>query len=812
MLPLADVLARLGTTGNGLGAADAAARLARDGPNEPLERGERESILALVADPLTLVLLFASIVAAIAGEIANAVMIDVLVLLSATLNLAQTWRSRHAAERLREQVAPTAIVIRDGAAREIPRRDVVAGDIVTLAAGDVVPADAVLIEGRDLHLHQATLTGESLPVEKEATGWGELEPRDAGAPYAVFLGTSVTSGIGRAVVVRTGRATLFGQVAAHLSARRPETEFERGMRQFSAFMARTIVVLVLVVAISGIALHRDPLQSMLFAVALAVGLAPEFLPMVTSVTLAAGAVRMARQKVIVKHLAAIQNFGSIDILCADKTGTLTSGVMALHASLDPIGQPSEEPLRLAAINAASQSGIHTPLDAAILAARPAPGAVKKLDEIPFDFERRMVSVVIDDGEPLLICKGAPESVLARAGGGAVASGELDHLSAEGFRVLAVATRRVPRKGRYGRDDEATLTLAGFLAFADPLLPDAAECVAALTRDGVAVKVLSGDSELVARHVCSEVGIDAERVVTGGEVDRLDDVALGALAERVAVFARLTPSQKTRIILALKGRGHVAGFLGDGINDAPSLRAADVGISVANATAVARDTAEIILLERSLSVLHTGIREGRKAFGNVMKCIFMETSSNFGNMFSMAAAALFLPFLPMLPLQIVLNNFLYDLAQVTIPTDRVDATYMRKPQRWNIATIRRFMLVAGPASSIFDFATFWVLLRLFHTGEAAFHTGWFVESLVTQTLVLLVIRTAANPLRSRPSGALVATTIATVAVAIALPYSPLAARLGFVPMPAAYFVFLAIATTTYLLIIEWVKRPAMRQEI
>jgi len=526
----------------------------------------------------------------------------------------------------------------------------------------------------------------------------------------------------------------------------------------------------------------------------------------------------------VKHLSAIQNFGSIDVLCSDKTGTLTSGNVRLTKAADPWGDDSPHVRLLGYLNSHYETGIASPLSKAVCAT-PVPGAAgyRKIDEIPFDFERRRSSIVVEeDGERVLITKGASEGMLPLVEhyerGGAVlplddaARDQVhryrDELSAQGFRLLAVAYASVPRQPAYSAADERGLTLAGFLAFEDPPLPDAKEAVASMRRDGVAVKMITGDNELVARHVCGEVGLDAARMITGEEFASTSDAALARVADQTGVFARIAPAGKSRIIVALKRAGHVVGFMGDGINDAPSLHAADVGISVATATDVARESADIILLEPGLGVLHEGIVEGRKAFGNVMKYLLMGTSSNFGNMLSMAGASVFLPFLPMLPTQILLNNFLYDLAQISIPTDHVDDSFLRKPQHWDIRLIRNFMVVIGPISSLFDFLTFYVLLRFFHAPEAEFHTGWFVESLATQTLVLFIIRTAGNPLKSRPSTPLTVTTIAIVLLATVLPFSPLGALLGFVPLPGSYFVFLGIATLVYLALVEWAKRFVM----
>lgn len=797
---------------DGLTSEEARRRLAAAGPNEPTRPRRAAALVELLGflgNPLIVILLGATVVSAVVGDATNAVIILVMIALGVVLNFVQTHRSRRAAERLRDEVGPRATVRRDGAWIDIARRDVVPGDLIRLSAGDRVPADARLLQSRDLHIHEAALTGESMPVEKDRDPHG-----------MVYLGTSVVSGTATAHVVATGPTTAFGDIAARLMDRPPETEFERGIRRFAGFIMRTVVFLVLFVVLAGAWLHRPALETLLFAIALAVGLTPEFLPMITTVTFARGAVRMAEREVIVRHLAAIEDFGSIDVLCSDKTGTLTTGEMELTASLDPAGTCADRPRALAYLNSLYETGIKSPLDAAILRKGGSADGHRKIDEVPFDFERRRVSVVVADGDGVvLIAKGAPEQMLEACVAYEVDGGERsldgaardrcrathEALSARGARVLAVARRVLSPQPAYTAEDERELVLVGYVAFSDPLVPGVAEALAELKRDGVSVKIVTGDSELVARHVCGQVGLDAERIVLGAELEGMTDAGLGVVVERTTVFARVSPAQKNRIILALKARDHVVGFLGDGINDAPSLHAADVGISVANAVDVAKDAADIILQRRDLSVLHAGILEGRKAFANVMKYLLMGTSSNFGNMFSMAGAALLLPFLPMLPVQILLNNLLYDLAQVTIPTDHVDPEFVRAPQRWNIDTIRNFTLAIGPVSSIYDFLTFWVLLSVFGAPAPLFRTGWFVESLATQTLVLFVIRTARNPLRSRPSPWLTATTLIVVAVGCLLPFTPLGQALGFVPLPAGYFVFLVTATLTYLALVELVKR-------
>ena len=815
---------------SGLTSVEATRRLAEYGPNEPAPKRRLSAAVEigrLFANPLVLILLVASAVSAWLGEDVDAGIIVAIVLLSVIVDFWQSYRSQQAADRLRASVAPTATVLRDGTFKEIPLRQLVPGDVVRLSAGDLVPADARLLDSRDLSVQQSMLTGESLPADKKASADDPPQTIGPDAPDFVFLGTSVVSGTAAAIVTATGPNTLFGDIAKRLGSRAPETEFESGLRRFSLLILRTTIALVLFILLISILVKHNALESLLFAVALGVGLTPEFLPMIATVTLTQGALRMARDKVIVKHLPAIQNLGSIDILCSDKTGTLTTGVMDVDRSLDPAGAASPRPLALASLNSRFQTGIRSPLDAAILqTAPPDRSASAKIDELPFDFERRRLSVVVTtpDDQRLLITKGAPESLLgicdaaehdgqinaldatAREASAAV----YGQLSAGGRLVLAVAYRRLEVRNSYSRDDESHMVLAGFISFTDPILSDASEVLEELRRDGVSVKILTGDNPIVARHVCRSIGLCDDQVVTGADIEGLDDGALGHVAEQGVIFARVSPAQKNRIILALKRRGHVVGFMGDGINDAPSLHAADVGISVMGAADVAREAADVILGERSLRVLHRGILAGRRASGNMMKYLLMGTSSNFGNVFSMAAASAFLPFLPMLPTQILLNNFLYDVAQITIPTDNVDESYLRLPQRWNMRVIRDFMLFIGPISSLFDFLTFFVLLRAFHAGEALFHSGWFVESLATQTLVLFVIRTMGNPFESRPSRALTITTLAITGIGVSLPWTPLGGVLEFTPLPGAYVVFLLAASAAYLALVEVAKRRLFRR--
>ena len=828
-IPLKTLFEQLQSSEQGLTEAEARKRLDKYGPNDTTGIKRSSGLvqfLRLFLNPLVAILILASIVSAILGDRVNASIIIAIVLLSNILNFVQTYSSQNAVEKLRAGVAPTATALRDGKWIETPRRNLVPGDMIRLTAGDLVPADARLVQATDLHVQQAALTGESLPVEKNADDLDAPTESFAEAHNSVFLGTSVVSGTATALVTATGRNTAFGDIAARLASRPPETEFERGIKGFGLLIMQTVFFLVLFIFLVGILGRHQPFETVFFAISLAVGLTPEFLPMITTVTLGQGALRMAKQKVIVKHLESIQNFGSIDTLCSDKTGTLTSGETQLEGHLDLFNQESDRVLLFGYLNSSYETGIKSPLDEAILQH----GSVdisgySKVGEIPFDFERRCLSVIVrHEDEPLLITKGAPESVLPLCstyeinGERKPLDGEVrakyvkmyQDLSTQGYRVLAVAYRSVAQEANYRKTDEQTMVLLGFLTFADPPKSDVAQVLQALKNDGVQVKILTGDNELVTRHVCEKVGLESSRIVLGNELDHMSDAALTHVVEQVNVFARVSPAQKNRIILALKRRKHVVGYIGDGINDAPSLHTADVGISVSTGVDVAKDAASIILLEQSLQVLHNGILEGRKAFGNVIKYLLMGTSSNFGNMFSMAGAYIFLPFLPMLPSQILLNNFLYDLSQITIPTDNVDASFIKKPQHWDISLIRKFMIFIGPISSIFDFLTFFIMLRVFYAGAVLFHTGWFVESLATQTLVLFIIRTAGNPLRSRPSRPLAITTLLIVAIGMLLPYTPLAVPLGFTPLPGLYFLFLVVMTAIYLLFVELLKRRLMRR--
>jgi Mg2+-importing ATPase len=809
----------------GLSLAQAQQQLAKCGPNV-FTRDTRHTLLrqflSRFKNPLVLVLLLASSVSAMTGEVTNFAIISGIVLLSVTLDFVQEFRANAAADKLRQSVAVRAKVQRDGHIVEIPVAEVVPGDVAVLQAGDLIPADAVVLQARDFFVNQSLLTGEAFPVEKHAAREGVSATDMQDATYAVFMGTSVIGGSATVQVMRTGSATAMGEIANSIQKPAHASSFERGTRRFGMLIMWLTVVMVLFVLLVNAWFHRPWLESFLFAVALAVGLTPELLPMVVSVTLARGAIRLAKLQMIVKRQTAIQDLGSMDVLCTDKTGTLTQAKIELACSVDPQGQDSPHVLTLAYLNSYFETGLKSPLDEAILATAPQDvSRWTKVDEIPFDFERRCVSVLIDDGDKRwLVVKGAAEEMVrlctAVEDGHAprpLLDADLHNIQAryhaletEGLRVLGIAWREVPRDHAHAMvNDESELVLAGFVAFIDPPKASAANALAQLQQAGVAIKVVTGDSDLVTRHVCEQLGIAVVGVLTGKEIEQLDNPTLQRRVLTANLFCRVNPGQKQRVIEALKAAGHVVGYMGDGINDAPSLHSADVGLSVDSAVDVAKAAADIILLKQDLSVLHAGVLEGRRTFGNIMKYIMMGTSSNFGNMFSMAGAALFLPFLPMLPTQILLNNILYDVSEVPIPLDEVDAQETALPRVLNLNFIRTFMLVIGPISSLFDFLTFYVLLRVLHAEQALFQTGWFVESLCTQVLVIFVIRTRGNPLKSKAHPALTLTSLMVVAVAIALPLSPWGAQLGFVAPPAFFYAVLAGMVLAYLCMVELAKR-------
>jgi Mg2+-importing ATPase len=830
-LPLGALLQQLGASHAGLSSAEAAARLAQYGPN--LIHGERKSALALeflrkFRNPLVIILLVASALSALTGDVASFVIIAAIVLISVTLDFVQEYRAGAAAERLRQSVAVRAKVLRDGQRIELPLAQLVPGDVALLTAGDLVPCDGRLLEARDFFVDQALLTGEAFPVEKAPADLpAETDLLSAG--NSVLLGTSVVSGTATLLICRTGQATELGEIAETLLTKAPPTAFEQGVHRFGMLIMRMTILLVLFVLLVNAFFHRPWLESFLFAVALSVGLTPELLPMIVSVTLSRGALRMAARKVIVKRLAAIHNLGSMDVLCTDKTGTLTEARIRLERHVDASGQESERVIQLAYFNSYFETGLRSPLDDAILEhTRIDVSRWRKIDEVPFDFERRRVSVLLDDGASrLLVVKGAPEDILRlsvsyEGDEGAALSAlddaareriklQFDALSREGFRVLGIASREVGIEHPHAVvGDETELVFAGFAAFLDPPKESARAALAALALDHVAVKVITGDNELVTEHICTQLGLPVTRVLSGAQIAQMSDHALTASVEQANLFCRVSPAQKNAIIRALQRRGHVVGYLGDGINDSPSLHSADIGISVDSAVDVAKAAADMILMEHDLRVLHAGVLEGRRTFGNIMKYIMMGTSSNFGNMFSMAGASLFLPFLPMLPTQILLNNLLYDVSELPIPLDRVDDDYLSHPRRWDMKFIRNFMLVIGPVSSLFDFLTFYIMLAVFHAGEMLFHTGWFIESIASQVLVIFIVRTRKNPFRSRPDPWLVACSLAVVAAAAVLPFTPAAARLGFVAPPAVFYLILAATLLFYLVAAEAMKQWFFRR--
>jgi Mg2+-importing ATPase len=780
----------------GLTRPEARRRRAAIGPNElasarPLSR--RAVLWGQLRNPLMLLLLFAAAASMATGQWLDAIIVLAIVAVSVGIGYSREYRAGLAVAHLRARVQARARVLRDGHVVSLPTHDIVPGDVVLLAAGSLVPADAVVIEATDLFVSQAVLTGESVPVEKTVV------PAAAAASLiergnCVWLGTNVRSGTARCLIVATGRDTEYGEIAQRLALRPPETEFERGTRRFGYLLTSAMLVIVLCVFVVNMLFGRPPAETFLFSVALAVGLSPELLPAILTVNLARGAQMMAARGVLVRRLNAIENLGSVDILCTDKTGTLTEGVVRLDGAYDESGAESAEVLRLALCNAALQTGLGSVLDEAILQAGAAPADLHKLAEIPYDFVRKRLSVVIADGNgALLITKGAFRQVLEACSGGpdgtplapparAAIEARFEDWSSEGVRVLALATRALPRRTSYTAGDEAGLAFRGFLAFVDRPKEGVAKTVRELGALGVGIKLITGDAKLVALHVARAVGLGTERLLSGDDLDRMHDDALWRAAEQTDLFVEVDPNQKERIILALKRTGHVVGFLGDGVNDAPAMHAADASLSVESAVDVAREAADFVLLKRDLDVIRAGIEEGRRTFANTLKYVLTTTSANLGNMISMAVASLVLPFLPLLAGQILLNNFLSDIPALGIASDRVDAELVQRPRRWSMRFIGRFMVEFGLLSSLFDFLTFGLLLWFFAAGAELFRSGWFVESLLSELLVALIVRTRRPLFRSRPGSLLLWSTVGVVVLALALPYLPLAGWLGFVPLP------------------------------
>ena len=815
----------------GLSSEEARTRLAHFGPNHFRDHAEHAvwlQFLARFRNPLVLLLLVASALSGLTGELNNFLIIAFMVLCSVTLDFVQERRASTAAASLRQSVSLRATVTRDGATAQIAATDLVPGDLVLLSAGDLVPADGRLLEAHDFFVKQAFLTGESFPVEKQAGTLAGTAGTMQDATNAVFMGTTVISGSACVRVVCTGAATAIGAISDALIQDPPPTAFEIGTQRFGMLIMRITILLVAFVLVVNALNHKPWLESLMFAIALAVGLTPELLPMVVSLTLSRGALQMAKRRVIVKRLPAIQNLGSMDVLCTDKTGTLTEARIELERHVDPTGATSERALELAYLNSFFETGLKSPLDEAILKhSNIVTSAWRKIDEVPFDFERRRVSVLLDKGNGrLLIVKGAPDDIIGLCSHyeeqGNVAQIVLDTasrapihavrvaLETEGFRVLGLAWRQVPNDHLHAAiGDEANLVFAGFAAFLDPPKASANAALNALRESGIALKIVTGDSELVTQHICTQLNIAIQGLLTGKDIDAMDDAALQARAETANLFCRVNPAQKERVIRALKAGGHVVGYLGDGINDAPSLHSADVSLSVDSAVDVAKAAADMILLDTDLMVVHEGVLEGRRTFGNIMKYIMMGTSSNFGNMFSMAGASLFLPFLPMLPTQILLNNLLYDVSEAPIPLDHVDEAELRAPRVLDMRFIRNFMLTIGPISSAFDFLTFYILLRVLHADERLFQTGWFVESICTQVLVIFLIRTRGNPFRSHINPLLAAASLAVVTTGALLPFTPLGAYFGLTAPPMRFYLILAAMVAMYLCLAEAAKRVFYR---
>jgi Mg2+-importing ATPase len=814
----------------GLSEKDAQEILRRVGPNSTQSK-KRVTPLGLFINqfksPIVIILIAATLISAFLQDWADAIIILLIVMGSALLSFFQEYNANNAAEKLKEQVSFKTNVMRDGKTVSMPTEYIVPGDVVLLSAGSLIPADGLVIEARDFFVNQAVLTGETFPVEKMPG----ILPESAGLAdrtNVVFMGTNVSSGSAKVLVVETGLNTAFGQIANKLTLRPPETEFERGIRKLGFMLTEVMFVLVLGIFFFNVLLHKPVLDSLLFSIALAVGLTPQLLPAIININLSKGSQDMAKHGVIVRRLESIENFGSMDILCTDKTGTLTEGVVHLDGGLDVNGQPSERVSLYGYLNAKMQTGLPNPLDEAIVS-KGAKGAedYAKLDEIPYDFIRKRLTVVVEkNGVPaFMITKGALENILAACAKIQIGSDEkaldsgqqagiqarYEAWSAQGYRVLGLAVKSVPGQVHpFPKTGETGMTFVGFLLFMDPPKPGVQDTILGLEKLGIKLKVITGDNKLVARHTGQAVGLGDAKVLTGAELDNMHDEALWHAVEETTIFAGVDPNQKERIILALKKHGHVVGYMGDGINDAPSLHSADVGISVANAVDVAKEAADLVLLKQDLDVLREGIVQGRKTFANTLKYVYMATSANFGTMFSMAGASLFLPFLPMLPKQILLINFMTDLPEMAIASDRVDDVLVERPHRMDIKFIRRFMLIFGPLSSVFDYATFGVLLWFMKANQQSFQTGWFIESILSAGVVVFAVRTRLPFTHSRPSRVMLAVTGAVMLVTLLLPYSPLAGLLGFVPLSLPYLLIIFGIVVLYFLSAELTKRWFYRQ--
>jgi P-type Mg2+ transporter len=826
----AQAVALLNSQKNGLTQEDAEARLEKYGPNNVAEEKDPHWSYRLLRtyyrDPLSLLLTVLAIMSFISQDLRSGVVISSMVVLSILLRFIQEAKANAAASKLKALINVTATVIRNEQHQEIPLEKLVPGDVVVLAAGDMIPADVRILSAKDLFVSQASLTGESFPVEKFAVVENlSVQPLEIG--NICFMGTNVESGSATALVAATGKNTYFGGMAKSLTGRMPPTSFDKGVRRFTWLMMGFMLFMAPTVFLINWLTKGNWIDAFMFGLAVAVGLTPEMLPMIVTVCLSKGALAMSRLKVIVKRLNSIQNLGAMDVLCTDKTGTLTLDRVILEKHCDVGMRDSDEVLRLAYMNSYFQTGLKNILDRAILAHEEITiEGFTKIDEVPFDFGRKIMSVVVgqNGSAPRLIVKGAPEEIFRRCTHFTLNGEkfpvdsmiltdlreEQHDLNSDGFRVLAIAFKDLEVKPSYSKADEAGLVLAGYVAFFDPPRDSAAAALETLQRHGVKVKVLTGDNELVTAKICREVGLEVEKVVVGGDIEKLNDKELSELAEKTTIFARLSPANKRRVIIALKSHGHVVGYLGDGINDAPALRAADVGISVDTAVDIAKEAADIILLEKSLLVLEHGVIEGRKVFANILKYIRMGASSNFGNMFSVIGGSAFLPFLPMKPVQVLTNNLLYDFSQVPIPTDEVDQEFVTQPQPWSMKSLARFIVLIGPISSLFDYCTYFMMLYIFDcwkpNNESLFQTGWFVESLATQTLIVHIIRTNRIPfIESRASWPLMSMTVIIISLGIAITFLPIGAFLGFTPLPMLYWPLLALILICYATLCQTMKK-------
>lgn len=811
----------------GLSSSEAEKRLKQFGENIVYSKKKVSPFVVLLKkfnSPLLLILIVVSIISFFLGSRTSAMIILFMVFVSALLDFFNTYRSEKAIKKLTEKVTSKVTVLRDGTDQNIEFKKVVPGDLVLLSAGNIIPADCQLVETKYFFVNQSALTGESFPLEKSATADCHINASSLERIDLIFMGSSVVTGYGAAVVINTGAKTEYGKIAKKLSEEAEETNFEKGIKSFGMFLMKVTILMVSFVFLANyLVSHRAVLDSFVFAIAIAIGLTPELLPVIMSVALSKGSLEMAKKGVIVKHLPAIQNFGSMNILCTDKTGTLTEDRIVVVKYVDIDGDVHESIFLYSYLNSIFSTGIENPLDGAIKRHRllDVSGYIK-IDEVPFDFSRKRNSIVVGkNGKKFLVAKGAPEKIFEICTRYENESeindlneeimdniiNRFNELSDEGYRVLAIAMKDITdERSVYSKNDEKDLTFVGFIAFLDPPKESVFEAIDELKKLGVEVKILTGDSEILTQKICRDIKLVVKGVVTGQELMQLNDYEFRLMVENATIFARITPDQKEKIILSLKKMGKVVGYLGDGINDAPALRAADVGISVSNAVDVAKETADIILTQKSLDSLKDGVLEGRKTFHNSIKYIMMGLSSNFGNMFSMMGASLFLPFFPMLPTQILLNNFLYDVSQLSLPTDAVDEEDLKKPPRWNIKFLQKFMLVIGPVSSVFDFLTFGLLYYLFHLNEKQFQTGWFIESIATQVFVIYVIRTKKIPfLQSMPSKLLVITTFLAVLLAWSIQYTPLHTIFSFEPLPINILLIIVGYVVIYLFLVEAVKR-------